>query len=271
MSRSTFHDNAVIITGASSGIGRALAVQLADQGARLSLAARTEDRLDRVAAECRERGARVLVAPTDVAEEDQCRALIEQAAAEFGRIDTLINNAGLGLFSKIDDLPDLSLLERVTQVNYLGSVYCTYHALPHLKRSRGRIVGVSSLLGRFAMPWSAAYCGSKHAMTGFFDALRMALKRHGVSVTMVYPGYVVTEFGENLLEANGEPAGERARAFSRQGMMTAETCARITLRAAARRRREVNMTLRGKLALLGRLAAPWILDWFMLRMARTRT
>lgn len=270
--RDSFRDNAVIITGASSGIGRELALQLADQGARLALAARSADALEAVADECRARGARAAGLPTDVADPAQCRALIDRAIAEFGRLDTLINNAGISVVAKFADLPDLALFEGVMRVNFMGAVACTHCALPHLKAAQGRIVVVNSLSGRFATPRSSAYCASKHALTGFFDALRSELHKSGVSVTVIYPSYVVTPFAENLLEADGTRRGAAGRAVYTSRMMSAARCARIILRAAARRRREKVLTLEGQTAVLARVIAPNLLDRIVRkRMAKWKT
>jgi len=199
MNNASFRENVVVITGASSGIGRELAFQLADQGAWLSLAARNAERLESAAAQCRERGGKALVVPTDVSQQGQCRNLIERTVAEYDRIDALINNAGITMWARFDELQDLSLLEWIMQVNYLGSLYCTYYALPYLKQTRGRIVGVSSLTGKTGVPTRSGYAASKHAMVGFFDSLRIELADDGVSVTMIYPGFVATEARKRAL------------------------------------------------------------------------
>jgi short-subunit dehydrogenase len=184
MIKASFRENVVVITGASSGIGRELAFQLADQGAWLSLAARNAERLDAAAAQSRERGGKALIVPTDVSQQSQCRNLIERTVAEYHRIDTLINNAGITMWARFEEIQDLSLLEWIMQVNYLGSLYCTYYALPYLKHTRGRIVGVSSLTGKTGVPTRSGYAASKHAMAGFFDSLRIELADDGVSVTI---------------------------------------------------------------------------------------
>jgi len=234
-----FCESVVVITGASSGIGRELARQLADQGARLVLAARNAGRLEQVAAECRGRGGRALAVPTDVSVEGQCRDLIALAVSEYGRLDMLINDAGIAQTARLDRLPDLHLFERVVQVNLLGAVYCSYHALPHLKETRGRLVGISSLLGRLPGRGLTSYVASKHALAGFLDALRMELRRTGVSVTVVCPGYVVTEMAERSFGADGQPAGPAGRAIYNQKTMRVEDCARAILQGAARRQREI--------------------------------
>ena len=134
MSDAPFRDNVVVLTGASAGIGREMALQLAAQGARLVLAARGAEKLEEVAEACRARGAKVLAVPTDVGAEEECRRLIERAVEEHGRIDTLVNNAGIGMWARFDEMTSLAPFEQIMRVNYLGSVYPTFYALPHLKR-----------------------------------------------------------------------------------------------------------------------------------------
>lgn len=255
-----FHENVVILTGASSGIGRELALQLADQGAWLSLAARDAGRLERVAAECRERRpqARTLIVPTDVSQEAACRRLVERTLEEYGRLDTLINNAGITQWARFDEMQTLAPFEQVMQVNYFGSLYCTYYALPYLKRNQGRIVAVSSLAGKTGVPARSGYAASKHAVTGFFDTLRIELTGSGVSVTVTYPDFVKSETRTRALGPDGRPLGESP---VREGeVMSAETCARMILQAAAGRQREQIQTLRGRLGQWLKLAAPGLVD-----------
>ena len=252
MADESLREKVVIVTGASSGIGRKVAQQLADQGAWLVLAARSREGLEETAQGCRQRGGRALVVPTDVSAKAQCQALIERAAAEYGRIDALVNNAGISQVARFDELDDLEILEHILHINYLGSVYCTFYALPYLKESKGRIVGISSLSGKVGTPGLSAYSASKHAMAGFFDALRIELAGQGVSVTMIYPSLVATA----RIEARGGPPG----AGMLPAAMPVETCARLIVEAMARRKREVVMTLTGKMALWLRLIAPGILE-----------
>jgi NAD(P)-dependent dehydrogenase (short-subunit alcohol dehydrogenase family) len=258
LSRQPFLDNAVLLTGASRGIGREMALQLADQGAWLALSARDVVALEEVAEECRRRGARTVAIPADVVEEPQCAALVARAMEAFGRIDTLVNNAGISMWARFDELRDLSVCERVMGVNYFGSVYCTWHALPHLKAARGRLVGVSSLTGKTGVPMRSGYAASKHAMAGFFDTLRIELAGSGVTVTMAYPDFVATETRERALGADGKPLGTSP--VREAEIMPAETCARLILRAAAARRRELIMTRRGKVGLWLKLLAPGLVD-----------
>lgn len=265
MKSGSFRDQVAVVTGASAGIGRALALQLAKQGAKVVIAARRADRLENLAEECCALGAEVLVVPTDVTDEAQCKALVEKTIAAFGCLDLLINNAGLAVTSLFEEYHDLNLFRYNVDVNFYGAVYCTYHALPYLKQSKGRIVTVSSLGGKAPLPGNTSYCSSKFALHGFFDSLRMELKRCGVSVTLMCPWWVMTEFHEAMLNKDGVPRGVRGRAIYTKRTMTADRCAEITLRAAAARRREVLMGP-GSLVSWLRLLAPGFLDWFIVKI-----
>ncbi len=260
MGPDVFRDQVVIVTGASAGIGKALALQLARQGSKVAIAARRVERLEQAAAECRASGGEVLVVQADVSDEAQCKALVEKTAAAFGRLDMLINNAGLAVITLFDEFPDLSLFRHTMDVNFYGAVYCTYYALPYLKQSRGRIVAISSMGGKSAIPYNSPYCASKYGMHGFYDSLRMELTQHGVSVTVICPWWVVTEFHAAQLTRDGTPLGAaRGRDMYTDKMMSAERCAEITLQAAHKRRREVLMGP-GFWAVLLKVLAPGLLD-----------
>jgi short-subunit dehydrogenase len=263
MPSNPFRENVMVITGASSGIGRALALQVAQQGAWLSLAARDLQRLEQVALECRERGGRAMAVQTDVSDQAQCQRLIESTLAEYGRVDTLVNNAGLTMWARFDELHDLDPLEQIMQINYFGSVYCTCAALPSLKQTRGRIVVVSSLTGKAGVPTRSGYAASKHAMVGFFDSLRIELAGSGVSVTIVYPDFVATETRQRAFGPDGKPLG--VSPVQEGKVMTAEECARLIIRAAERRKREEVMGLRGKVGQWIKLIAPGLVDRIALR------
>src|SRR5512139_2059889 len=137
MKLDAFRGQVVIVTGASAGIGKALALRLANQGAKVAIAARRAERLESVAAECQKLGGQALVIPTDVADECQCKALIEKTVAAFGRLDMLINNAGLAVSALFDEFPDLHLFKHTVDVNFYGAVYCSYYAIPYLKQTKG--------------------------------------------------------------------------------------------------------------------------------------
>jgi short-subunit dehydrogenase len=248
-----------VITGASDGIGAELARQLAareGKQAALVLAARSEEKLNAVAAQCGALRAQTLVVPMDVSDEAQCRALIDSAVSRFGGIDSLVNNAGVSaqaLFS--DVLPaDLHWYVDLMKVNLWGSVWCTHAALPHLKLSRGRIVAVSSLAGLVGVPGRTAYSATKFAMTGFFEALRTELKSSGVSVTTAYPGVVATRIRYRGLNARGIAAGSSG--LREDDAMSVEECARLILEGMQQRRREVVMTAKARLARFVKLVAP---------------
>jgi short-subunit dehydrogenase len=253
-----FRDNVVVITGASDGIGAEMALQLAAQGAWLTLAARDAQKLEAVAAGCRARGGRALVVPTDVGVEAQCRAMIDRTVAEYGRIDTLVNNAGVSMWARFDQVTDLAPFETMMRVNYMGAVYCTHAALPHLKKTRGRIVGVSSLTGLTGVPTRSGYAATKHAMNGFFDSLRIELADEGVTVTMVYPGFVSTGIRQRAFGPDGRPLASNP--VQESEVMTPEECARQIIAAAAGRRRGLVMTARAKVGQWIKLVAPGVVD-----------
>jgi short-subunit dehydrogenase len=266
MKPDVFRDQVVIVTGASAGIGKALALQLARQGAKVAIAARRAQRLEQAAAECRALGGEVLVVPTDVSDEAQCKALVEKTVASFGRLDMLINNAGIAASALFDEFHDLALFRHTMNVNLYGAVCCTYYALPYLKRSRGRIVAISSMGGKAAIPYNTPYCASKYGMHGFYDSLRMELYQHGVSVTVICPWWVVTEFHAAQLTRDGTPRGAaHGRDMYTDKMMSAERCAEITLRAAHKRRREVLMGP-GFWAVLLKVLAPGFVDWLAVKI-----
>lgn len=258
MSKQNFTENVTVITGASSGIGEQLAYKFAEQGAWLVLAARNVDNLQTVANTCSHLGGKVIIIPTDVSDKSQCRNLIEQTVEKYGRIDSLINNAGFGIASKFIDLKDLTYFEKVIQVNFMGSVYCTHYALPYLKKTKGRIIAVSSLRGRLPSGTADGYGASKHAMAEFFSSLRNELSGTGISVTVIYPNWVSTGITSRTLKADGTLKGEVS--VHEMSAMSADKCAKVILKAAGRRKREVVMTFEGKFGLWLRLIAPEFVD-----------
>jgi short-subunit dehydrogenase len=264
MKKLFFQNQVVIVTGASAGIGKSLALQLADQGAWIVLAARRKDRLEQIAAECRTRGGKALAIPTDIAKETQCKTLVEQTIQEFGRLDMLINNAGFATVALFEELPNLDLFKRTVDVNFYGNVYPTYYALPHISQSQGRIVSISSIGGKLAVPGNSSYVASKFAINGFFDSLRMELAQAGVSITVIYPSWVVTEFHESMLDKDGKQRGKEGRKIYNNKMMTAEECAQIILKSSAKRKREVLMGS-APLALWLKLIMPRMLDRIIIK------
>lgn len=265
MNETSFQNKVVIITGASSGIGREIALQLAKQGAWLVLGARNEEKLNNVAQQCHQFGTKALVVRTDVADKEQCKNLIEQTVQQYQRIDMLINNAGVGNSVKFSDLSTLDVFEKVMQVNFFGGVYCAHFALPYLKKSKGRLVAVSSLAGLFSMARADGYGSSKHAMVGFYDSLRNELFDTGVSITMIFPGWVCTGITSREMKMDGEPIGRISP--HEEGAMSPETCARLIIHAAEKRQRQLITTFQGKYGQWLKLIAPRMAD----RIARNES
>jgi NAD(P)-dependent dehydrogenase (short-subunit alcohol dehydrogenase family) len=263
-----FSDRVAIVTGASEGIGRAFCVALAPQRPRLVLAARNRERLDSLAEDCQRLGAQALVVPTDVTDERACRALIETTVSQYGSIDLLVNNAGGTMWTRLDEIADVSIFERLMRLNYLGSVYPTFHALPHLKRSRGRLVAVASMAGLIGVPTRTGYSAAKHAVVGFFESLRVELADEGVSVTVVCPDFVESEIHKRALGPDGRPLGDNPMAHSR--IMSAEECARLMIGAIERRDRLLLTSARGRLARWLKLIAPARIDALAARAIREK-
>ena len=259
----TFTNQTVILTGASVGIGRELALQLASQGAHLALAARDAAKLEEVATLCRARGGQAVVAPTDVGVEADCRRLVERAVETWGGLDMVLANAGQDMWARLDELQDAAILERIVRINYLGPAWLTRFALPHLRDRRGRIVVVSSLAGLTGVPTRTGYAASKHALHGFFDSLRIELAGTGVSVTLACPDFVLSEIHRRALGPDGQPLGTSPMRESK--IMTAAECARRILRAAERRQRLAILSLRGRVGRYVRLVAPGLIDWIAAR------
>jgi short-subunit dehydrogenase len=267
---SGYRTRVFIITGASDGIGAELARQLANHGHRLVLAARNEAALQDVAAQCQHHGGQAVAVRADVTVEDDCRRLVDRTLDTFGRIDTLVNNAGLSMHARFDEITDWSTFERLWRVNCLGTVNCTRFAWPHLKAAPGKrggqIVGVNSLAGRTGVPGRSTYCASKFAQAGFLEALRIEAAEHSITVTVIYPGVVATEIRRRGLDGRGEPAG--VSGLDETGAMPVDACARQIVRAIESHRRELVMTARGRLGLWLRPFAPGWVDRIARRALR---
>ena len=197
----------VWITGASSGIGEALAYDLSRRGARLVLSSRREDALHAVRDRCA-RPDEHLVQPLDLADTDSLHAAADRVLEQGGGVDVLVNNGGISQRSLARET-DLSVVRRIMEVNFFGSVTLTQAVLPSmLARQSGHLVVVSSVVGTFGTPMRSAYAASKHALHGYFDSLRAEVHDEGVRVTLVCPGFVATSVGDHALTANGTPLGE---------------------------------------------------------------
>jgi len=261
-------DRRIILTGASEGIGRALALALASRGARLALAARDRERLETLAQECRARGGEAIAVPTDVTNQQDLEWLVTESVKSFGGLDAVIHNAGITMWSRFDALQDFSIFERIMEVNYLAPVRLTALTLPHLRQSRGLIVAIASLAGLTGVPERSGYAASKHAMIGFFDSLRIELAGSGVDVSVIAPDFVVSEIHKRAIGPDGEPLGSSP--MMQLKIMTADDCAARIVRAMEKRQRLLLMSTRGKFGRWLKLLAPGLIDRIAAKAIRQR-
>jgi NAD(P)-dependent dehydrogenase (short-subunit alcohol dehydrogenase family) len=222
------------------------------------LAARSAERLARVRRECADAGADALDVVTDVSVEADCRRLMERAVATFGDIDILVANAGVSMHARFDLIEDFSTFERLFRINAMGTVWCVRHAYASLRRTRGLVVGVSSLAGKTGVPGRTTYCTSKFAQSGFLEAFRIEAEEHGVAVMAAFPGVVQTEIRRHGWNGRGEPAG--VSGLAEDDAMPVEQCARLIVDGMRRRRRDVVMTARARFGLWLKLIAPARVD-----------
>lgn len=246
----------VIITGASSGIGRALAIEFASRGAKLVLGARRTERLQELEKELSD--TEILSVKTDVSVEEECQNLIEEAVSRFGHIDILINNAGISMRANFEDM-DLDVMHKVMDVNFYGTVYCTKYALPYLLESKGSLVGVISIAGHVGLPGRTAYSASKFAVRGFLDTVRIENLKKGLHVLVAAPGFTASEVRKSALTANGTSQGETPR--NEEKMMSAEECATHIASAVKKRKRQLILTfVEGKFTVFLGKFFPSLLD-----------
>jgi short-subunit dehydrogenase len=253
---SPFAGKAVLITGASSGIGRELAVRLAAQSARLVLGARDQDQLAETQAACVQAGAVAHAVAADMADEQACRHAVQEAVARFGGLDALWCVAGQAMRGPFADADNAQATVQLMDTNFNGVVYLCHQALPHLVRSRGQVVMAAGLVGHVAVPGYVAYAASKHAVVGFCRALRRELAPQGVAVTLASPDTVRTSVRQRMRDASGRPSPQ---GYGAEKSMEAGECARRILEAAARRQAEIIMG-RGPLLQSLQSLAPRLLD-----------
>ncbi|MCH7508289.1 MAG: SDR family oxidoreductase [Proteobacteria bacterium] len=263
-----FANKTIIITGASEGIGRALALELAPQAPRLVLAARNRERLESLAKECEAAGATTLVCRCDITGKADCETLVRNSIDRFGQIDILVNNAGATMWAEFSEVSDLLVFRELMDINYLGAVYCTHFALPYLLESRGLIVAVASLAGLTGVPSRTGYAASKHAMVGFFDSLRIELRTTGVGVCIIAPDFVVSQIHRRARKGDGEIMGDTPMQEAR--IMSAEDCAALIAGAMRKRQRLLITSVRGKLGRWLKLIAPTLIDRIAERAIRLR-
>lgn len=237
----SFKNKVVVITGASSGIGAALAQEFDQQGASTVLAARNTEKLNQVAAQLTQPH---LVVQADVSDENQCQHLINEALKKFNRIDVLINNAGITMRALFNDA-DVDVIKRLMDINFWGTVYCTKYALPHLLKTKGSVVGVSSIAGFKGLPGRTGYSASKFAMQGFLESLRIENHKTGLHVLIACPGYTASNIRNAGLNKDGQAQGESP--LDERKLMSAEEVAAHIAKATTKRKKYLVLTGLGKL------------------------
>ena len=250
-------DRVVIITGASSGIGEALAQRFAIFGSKVVIAARNIEKLNRLAEELRKNASDVLAVKTDVSNESDCRNLINETVIKFGKIDILINNAGISMRALFEET-DLNVIRKLMDVNFWGTVYCTKFALPHLLKSKGSVVGVSSIAGYKGLPGRTGYSASKFAMQGFLEVLRIENMKKGLHVLIACPGFTASNIRNTALAADGSMQGESPREEDK--MMSADEVALHIIKAIQKRKDRLTLTTQGKLTVVLNKFFPKFMD-----------
>jgi len=253
-----FKDKVVIVTGASTGIGNAIAREFAHNGSRVMLAARSAEKLHSLESELREKGLEASYCVTDVTREEDCRRLIETTVAKYGTVHILINNAGISMRAMFTDV-DLSVLKRLMDVNFWGTVYCTKYALPYLLENKGSVVGVSSVAGFHGLPGRTGYSASKFAMHGFLETIRIENLKEKLHVMIIAPGFTASEVRKHALTANGKEQGTSPREEGR--MMTPEHVARWVLKGIRKKKRNKILTWEGRFTALLQRIIPDVVDY----------
>lgn len=256
----------IIITGASSGIGKACAKKFGVMGAKVVLAARNINNLNEAATQLQKLNIDLLAVQCDVSKKEDCEKLINETVSKYGKVDVLINNAGISMRALFNDT-DLSVIERVMNINFWGTVYCTKYALPYLLQSKGSVVGVSSIAGYLGLPARTGYSASKYAMQGFLDALRTENLKTGLHVMVACPGFTASNIRNTALSSDGSAQGESPR--KEEKMMTAEEVANYIYKGVSSRKRTLVLTTEGKLAVfLGKLFPKFIEKQVFNKMAK---
>lgn len=253
--KSYLKDKVIVITGASSGIGKALADIAIASGAKVAVCARNPEKLHEAFAESNKTN--LLLHKANVAVEADCEAFIEAVIKQWGGIDILINNAGMSMRALFDEL-DIKVLKELMDVNFWGMVYMTRLALPFVKKSKGTIAGISSIAGYRGLPGRTGYSSSKFAMQGFLESLRTELLHSGVNVMWASPGFTASNIRNVALGANGNAQKETPLAEDK--LMSAETCAGIIYDGIEKRKRTIVMTTQGKATVFLNKLFPGFMD-----------
>ncbi|MBK6989968.1 MAG: SDR family oxidoreductase [Bacteroidetes bacterium] len=250
-------DKVIIITGASSGIGEALAKKFSSQGSTVVLAARQLDKLNVLKSSLEKNGAKVHAVACDVSNESQCKMLIDETIRMYGRIDVLINNAGISMRALFSEL-DLDVLRKVMDINFWGAVYCTKYAFLHLLKSKGSVVGISSIAGKKGLPGRAGYSASKFALEGFLETIRTENLKKDLHVLVACPGFTASNIRQSALAKDGSQQGESPR--DEKDMMSADEVASHIYTAVVKRKRDLILTGNGKLTVFLNKFFPGFMD-----------
>lgn len=247
----------VVITGASSGIGKALAEKFAAEGSNLVISARQADKLNELKSSLEKFKVKVHSVVCDVSKEEQCKHLISEAVQQFSTIDVLINNAGISMRAVFNDL-DLDVIRKVMDVNFWGAIYCTKFAMPYLLKSKGSVVGISSIAGKKGLPGRTGYSSSKFALEGFLETLRTENLKKGLHVLVACPGFTSSNIRQTALGSDGKAQGESPRDES--SMMSSEEVAARIYKAVVQRKRDLVLTTNGKLTVWLNKFFPGMMD-----------
>jgi dehydrogenase/reductase SDR family member 7B len=249
----------VIITGASSGIGLACSKEFSNKGFGVVMASRNLEQLRTIEQELKKGNPDILAIKVDVSIENDCKVLIDETIKHFGRIDVLINNAGISMRALFNDL-DLKVLHSLMNTNFWGSVYCTKYSLPHILKQKGSVVGVSSIAGFMGLPGRTGYSASKFALQGFLETIRIEYRQQKLHVMVVAPGFTASNIRNSALIADGSKQGKSPRDENK--MMTSEKVAYHIYKGVVKRKRQIVLTTQGKLAVLLRKFFPELIDYF---------
>lgn len=253
-----FTGKTALITGASSGLGRELSLEFARLNVNLALFDRDEVMLKKTGQDCRDAGAETLEVAGDVTSAEDCRDFINDAEERFGTIDYLVACAGISMWAKFEDVQDVSMFRTMMDINYLGVVHCSYFALPHLKKSGGMIVVISSIQGKVGVPFHTGYVASKFALQGFFESLRIELEGQGVDILMVLPHWLRgTNLRSNAFGKNGQALGSKRKKHTGE-FITVEKCRNEIIKAMKKRKRELIIPPKLRLLLWLNLITPGI-------------
>jgi short-subunit dehydrogenase len=252
-----FHDKVVIVTGASSGIGKATAKEFARMGSKVVLASRSLSRITELENELKELNCDVIAIPTDVSREDDCRTLIGKTIHKYGKIDILVNNAGISMKALFID-SDLNVLHRIMDVNFWGTVYCTKYALPYLLSAKGSLIAVSSIAGFHGLPGRSGYSASKFAIHGFMETIRIEHLKDGLHVMVIAPGFTATEIRRHALMADGSEQMESQ--MNEHNLMSPEYVAKWILKGILKNKRNKILTWEGRLTALFQRLMPHTVD-----------